>query len=257
MQIMNKIAASGLLLGAALFTQAAFAQSVVTPSNNQGWLIIPDLPNEVPVEFTDGPATTGTGALQFGPIGAAPAAKFIMYPPVTDVLSQDFTSFSIDFYPIAGNTNDFYLNLYVDDIDNGIGVFTNGFYDCRYDLVPGGTIDTWSTLDARSTNMTWTNIAGGQGCPVNLNGLADDSLIRFIAVNGGQSIATDVGLTGRFDSAVLESGGVTTTWDFEADPAGPVPGPAVAIPSGSTWSLILLLMALSGVAMVRLRGDKS
>jgi hypothetical protein len=244
---------TGLVLST-LFAQAALAQLVVTPSNSQGWVIIPDVPNEVPVEFTDGPSTSGTGALQFGPIGPTPAAKFIMYPPVADLASQDFTSFSIDFYPLAGNTNDFYLNVYVDDFDNGIGVFSNGFYDCRYDLVPGGTIDAWSTLDAQSTNMTWSNIAGGQGCPQNINGFTDGSLIRFIAVNGGQSIATDVGLSGRFDSGELVAGGVTTTWDFEADPAGPVgPGAAVAIPSGSTWSLVLLLIALSGAAVFRLR----
>jgi len=246
----------GAVLCTTLFAQSALAQLVVTPSNTQGWVITPDIPAEVPVVFSDGPATTGTGALEFGPIGAAPAAKFIMYPPLAEVPSQDFTSFSIDFYPVAGNTNDFYLNVYVDDIDNGIGVFSNGFYDCRYDLVPGGTIDSWSTLDARSTNMTWTNVTGGQGCPMNLNGLAQDSLIRFIAVNGGQSVGTDAGLIGRFDTGTLVSGGVTTTWDFEADQAGPVgPGASVAIPAGSTWSMVLLLLALSGVAVFRLRGN--
>ncbi len=256
MQSKIKILLSTGLVLSTLFAQAALAQQlVVTPSNNQGWVIAPDVPGEVPVEFTDGPSTTGTGALQFGPIGPTPAAKFIMFPPLANVPSQTFTEFAIEFYPIAGNPDDFYLNVYVDRIENGIGTFTNGFYDCRYDLVPGGALDTWGALFFTRNSAGWTNVTGAQ-CPQTINGLGDDSLILYIAVNGGQSNATDVGLEGRYDSALAVVGGVVTEWDFEADPAGPVgPGAAVAIPSGSTWSLVLLLIALSGAAVFRLRGN--
>lgn len=245
----------GVLLLTSLFAQSALAQIVVTPSDNQGWVIAPDVPGDVPVVFSDGPATTGTGALEFGPIGADPAAKFIMFPPLADIPTQDFGLFGIDFYPIAGNPNDFYLNLYVDQIDNGLGTFTNGFYDCRYDLVPGGALNTWSPLVILSGSAANLTVTGNQTCPATVSGMTDDSLVRFIAVNGGQSVGTDTGLTGRFDSAVATIGNTATDWDFEADAVPVGPGAAVAIPAGSSWSMLLLLLALSGVAALRLRGN--
>lgn len=204
----------GAVFFTALFAQSAFAQLVVTPADTQGWVIAPDVPADVPVVFSDGPATLGTGALEFGPIGADPAAKFIMFPPLADVPTQDFALFGIDFYPIAGNPNDFYLNVYVDQIDNGLGTFSNGFYDCRYDVVPGGALNTWSPLVILSGSAANVTVTGNMTCPTTVAGLTADSLIRFIAVNGGQSVGTDTGLTGRFDNAEALIASTNTVWDL-------------------------------------------
>lgn len=214
-----------LLPFAAASVAAASTTVIVKPSNLAGWQIIPD--GTVPHGFVAGPASIGSGSLQFGPIdGGIGANKFIMLPPYAGLVS-DLTSFSYDFYidPAsaggAGAASHFYVNVYVDDASNGIGFFgpgtsSSGFYDCRYDSVPPtGAVGGWTTHAFNQTS-TWTNIANRTGtCPSTLGQVTSLSTVRFIAVNGGQSTASDAGLMGGFDNVVITTTTDATTYDFE------------------------------------------
>ena len=215
--------AAGLLSLTALFVgigAVAADSTVVVKSNDlQGWQIIPD--GTVPYAFVAGPASIGSGSLQFGPIAAAPGAnKFIAVAPVTGLVA-DLTSFSYDFYIDAaspggvGDANHFYLNIYVDSAANGIGTVAT-FYDCRYDSVPSvGAVGAWSTHTV-TQGSTWTNVASPlAGCPSTLGALPPGSKILFVVLNGGQSNSSDAGLQGGYDKVVVTSPSGATTYDFE------------------------------------------
>lgn len=207
----------------------AVSTVVVTPSTPSGWVVAPD--GTVPYAFASGPASSGAGSLQFGPVdGTTPANKLIVFTPLLGVPASDLTAFSYDFFIDssspggAADAQHLYLNLYVDVASNGIGVFgpgpgSSGFYDCRYDLVPTtGTVNGWTTASFTASS-SWTNIADRiAGCPLTLSGLAGGDRIRWITLNGGQSTASDAGLKAAFDKVVVQTATDTTTYDFE--PAG-------------------------------------
>ncbi|MFZ5853741.1 MAG: right-handed parallel beta-helix repeat-containing protein [Chloroflexota bacterium] len=217
-----------LLLPVATASVAAASTTVVVkPSSLGGWQIIPD--GTVPYGFVAGPASIGSGSLQFGPIdGSVAANKFVMFPPYAGLVS-DLTSVSYDFYidPAssggAGDATHFYVNVYVDDASNGIGFFgpgpsSTGFYDCRYDSVPSaGVVGAWTTHSFNQTS-SWTTVINRTGtCPSTLGTVTAGSTVRFIAVNGGQSLASDAGLKGGFDKVVITTLTDATTYDFEGD----------------------------------------
>lgn len=213
------------VLGGAGQALAADSTVVVTPSAAAGWVVAPD--GTVPYGF-DGPGGFGDGSLGFGPIdGTVGANKFVLVAPTTGPTS-DLTSFAYDFYvdPTspggAADGQHFYVNVYVDDVTNGLGVFgpsppSTGFYDCRYDLVPAaGVSGAWTTVSF-GQGTSWTNVADRRsgGCPATLGGLAAGSELIRVALNGGQSTASDAGLKGAFDRVVVAVGADTTTYDFE------------------------------------------
>ena len=234
-------AALGLMALLLSFTAASVGAAsttvIVKPSNLNGWQISPD--GTVPYGFVSGPASVGSGSLQFGPIDGTNAAnKFVMFSPYTGLVS-DLTAFSYDFYidPAssggAADAQNFYVNVYVDDASNGIGTFAGGtgFYDCRYDSVPStGTVSGWTTHSFNQAS-TWTNVANRTGsCPATLAGVTAGSIVRFIAVNGGQSTSSDAGLKGGFDNVVITTSAATTTYDFEPE----TPCTAVCYVNGAT-----------------------
>ena len=242
-------ALAALVVGAAVAltlagsAAAAAVTVVVTPSALSGWAVIPD--GTVPYAFASGPAAVGTGSLGFGPIdGTVAANKFILVAPYTGAVSG-LTGFSYDFYvdPAspggAADGQNFYVNVYVDDATNGIGTFgpgpgSTGFYDCRYDTVPGsGTVGGWTT-HSFSQATSWTNVADRRSgtCPATLGGLAPGSTVIALVLNGGQSTSSDAGLKGAFDRVVVTTPSDMTTYDFE---------PASACASTTTGTTITLL----------------
>ena len=237
--------AGGTLLGGGDAHATGATTVVVKPSSMNGWQIVPD--GTVPYAFVQGPAALGSGSLQFGPIDGsvgAGANKFIMYPPYLQQPVSNLTSLSYDFFidpasvgGVAGAQN-FYVNVYVDDSSNGIGTYAGGtgFYDCRYDSVPSsGLVGGWTTNSFNQTS-TWTNIRDRTGtCPATLAGLTSGSVVRFIAINGGQSTTADAGLKGGFDKVVLSVGADTTTYDFEPELG------ACSVGTNSTTMTITLL----------------
>lgn len=233
------VLAAGAIAVGVLVTGAAAATTtiVVTPSAMSGWQVVPD--GTVPYSFATGPAAIGSGSLQFGPIdGTAGANKFIMYPPYSGPVSA-LTSFSYDFYidaasvgGVAGAQN-FYANVYVDEMSNGIGTYAGGFYDCRYDSVPTtGALGGWTT-NSFTLSSAWTNVANPLGsCPSTLGDLGAGSLVRWIAINGGQSTSSDAGLKGAYDKVVISTTTDVTTYDFE---------PVSTCASSTTGTTITLL----------------
>ncbi|MGQ9888124.1 MAG: hypothetical protein ACUVSX_06475 [Aggregatilineales bacterium] len=207
-----------LVLGAAVVHTALAASATVTPTNLQGWQIVPN--GTVPIKFDTGPGTppAGSGSLQFGPIdGSNPINKFIMIAPVTGLPVSGFASLSYSFYVDSASpvgVEHMYVNVYVDSAANGLGI-TATWYDCRYDFVPSGPKGFWNNASFNSVFTGWNQIANALGsCPTSLGALAPGSVIMFFAFNGGQSNASDAGLAGAFDNVTVTTSG-STTWDFE------------------------------------------
>jgi hypothetical protein len=230
-----RIRRSGLLVGAAALavmasSQAAFAASttvVVRPATLQGWIVDTVVLGNSPVATTfAGPADAdgGDGSFQFGPIGAPNASKQELQPPAINTPVADFGGFEYDYdviAPVAGNpANHFYLNAYLDSSANGIGTFSNGFYDCRLSFVPSAAGAPWATLSVTPT--TAASAQAGALCAGDEIGEAPaGSLIRFFRLNGGDTSASDNGLVGAYDLVDITIGGDTTTYDFEPNLSQP------------------------------------
>lgn len=205
----------------------AYAESV-TPDNMRGWVVSNQGSFTAPFEFKEGPGTptAGDASLNIGPIGTVPANKFILFPPIQNIDAADLVSLSFDFYlnsiPMK-SPSQFYVNVYVDLPQNGLGIFGSGsFYDCRFDLVANGALplDTWNTVQF-SQSSAWTQITDQTSpsnlCPATLNGLTANSKVLFIAINVGDTSLSDEGLIGAVDNAVININGQITKYDFEED----------------------------------------
>lgn len=210
------------MLAAGQITLAATL--AVTPSNLQGWQIIPD--GTVPVSFDIGPGTppAGIGSIRFGPIdGANPANKFIMSSPLLMLPARSFQSLSYNLYvdptsPVGASQ--LYVNVYIDLAFNGLGTFPPGrWYDCRYDYIPSGPSGTWLSAGFDFLFMGWSRIVSSDllvPC-MSMPFIDPDDAIMFITFNGGQSNASDAGLSGAFDNVILTTIDGQDTWDFEPD----------------------------------------
>lgn len=197
------------------------AHGVVTVDANpdEGWIFNRDPNNVTPAGFSFDEAVLGSGSVHADPITNAGAvgnaAKFILeHFPDSPILVEDFGGFSIDFLiDDAGSNfdaNQFYINVYTFvDPPNGT------FFDCRFDYVAdAGSTTAWTTLevDATPTRVVPRN---GTTCPSSLAGMPSGSTISFISVNIGDTSASDTGVGGYFDNALLTVDGSTTTFDFE------------------------------------------
>jgi hypothetical protein len=207
------------------------APVTVTSGNTQGWRIIPD--GTVPIIWSDSLASTGTGSIQFGPIsGADPANKFIMEAPYIGLASS--FGISYDYFVGTLNASHFYLNIYIDDGDPA----TNNWFDCRYDFVPSGPSGNWNTFSITGATIP-TNVTARNGatCDPTLGTLGANYNIFNVAINGGQSNATDAGLEGAFDNVIITTATGTDTYDFEPiSPDGVAEIVIPAVPSLNDWN---------------------
>jgi hypothetical protein len=191
----------------------------VLESGDGGWVINPDPVNETNAEFTDEAASIGAGSLKGGPIGTNPAEKLIaglalgIPVPALQSISYDFL---IAGAGTAGDASDFYLNVYatIDDSDN--------FYDCRFDYVPASGSTAAFTTAMFATNGTPTAVTRRgtriASCPSTLAGMPSGSHVRAIALNIGDTSASDTGLAGYLDNVRIATGSGTTTYDFDVNP---------------------------------------
>lgn len=203
---------------------------VVTPDDLKGWAVSP-APNDTAFEFVAGPATSGTGAVRFGPIAATPAAsKFIIQRLVT--LPTGTLGLSVDYYidPAAANKapEQYYVNVYVDSAQDTTPPAS--FYECRYDYAASVGGNGWHTLTIDpSTTATAITPREDLNCGDALNDLPAGSTAFLVALNAGDTSSNDAGIAGGFDTVRIASAGTTTTYDFEpvrrtACQSAPLPG---------------------------------
>lgn len=192
------------------------AHRIVTVDANpdNGWVYNPDPGNATPTEFSFDEAVLGAGSIHGLPLPSDPAAKFILvYAPDSPVSISDFGGFSIDFLIDDAGTNydvdQFYVNVYtLTDPSHDV------YYDCRFDYIASsGSTTDWTTLGLDGSTVK--SAGAGSGCPSSLDGMPAGSVITFLAVNIGDTSASDAGIGGYFDNALWTVGGATTTFDFE------------------------------------------
>ncbi|RMG69667.1 MAG: hypothetical protein D6711_19015 [Chloroflexi bacterium] len=189
---------------------------IVTSSNLQGWAFS-TAPYDAPFFFAENYAATGSGSLEFGPIGSTGSNKFIMYPPFFNQPITNFNGISVQFLSSVSSLTDyFYFNVYIDLSVNGLGTFYGSFYDCRYDFVAPDNLATftWHTF-AINGSSTPDNVQdpNGSACAATYGGNAGNVL--FIAINAGDTTTIDSGLTGAFDDVQIQTASGTITYDFE------------------------------------------
>lgn len=213
------------LLAMVLFAATALAatSSVVVSADGEGaWLFNRD--SAAPYEFSSTEASIGSSSLRVLPITntvGGNSDKFIAELFITGTPVADIDSISYDFLIAGGDAFDagqFYMNIYT------VYPAPGGWYDCRFDYVPGtGSTASFTTFamaagDAATSVRTRTVFT--PTCPRALAGMPAGSTISFISLNVGDTSGSDLGVGGYYDNVVLTaSGGDTTVYDFEA------PGP--------------------------------
>lgn len=193
---------------------AATTTVVVSPNSTNGWVFNPDLSNSTPYEFTTDAYSMGIGSLYIEPIDAIPVHKFIAIKPLGTLVS-DVNFIAYDF-KIAGSgtiadADQFYLNVYT-NLPN-----SDTYYDCRFDYVPTtGSTSSFTTAMFNSTD-TPVNVRAKTGvtCPSTLAEMTEGSKVSFIALNVGDTSASDTGLAGYLDNVVVDTTSGATTYDLE------------------------------------------
>jgi hypothetical protein len=231
----HRRAAFGAILGLAVLafagaTMAATTKVVVTPTNNQGWVLDTVALGNGPVATDfNGPSDSdgGNGSLHFGPIAGAGASKLELQPPEVNKLVTAFGGFDLEYQILAAPTgggdaeDHFYVNVYVDSAANGIGFFgsavgSTGFYDCRYVFIATSNAAGWNSLSfGPGTSPSSPVTSRHASCTANLAGFSDNSEIRFFRISGGDSSVNDNGLEGAYDLVGITFSGNTKLYDFE------------------------------------------
>ena len=228
------------LLGVAALAFVAFAPTmlaattrvVVTPTNQQGWILDTTALGNPPVPWGfNGPSDSdgGNASLRFGPVpGAPPQAKYEAQPPEVNRAVADFESFDYEFQVLAPaavgvSAKQFYTNVYVDSAANGIGFFgsgatSSGFYDCRLSYIPQSSVAGWNSFGFTGSTVADSLASRHGSCATTLDAIeagAQGSLIEFFRINGGDTSANDSGLQGAYDLVGVAFSGNTTLYDFE------------------------------------------
>jgi hypothetical protein len=216
-------AAALSMTAASLNTTIVVAGNTSAGENQPGWMFNRDVTTSTPFEFNTAAASIGVGSLYVKPIGATAANKFIGENFLNEFIA-DIDSVSYDFKIGSGgdasDANQFYMNVYAnfgesDDLK---------FYDCRYNIVPSaGSLAGFTTVTFDPTQSypvtTRTGVnASPYTCPASpadMDTLSAGSNIRAIAINVGDTSASDVGLDGHLDNVVVTKNGAKTTYDFE------------------------------------------
>lgn len=218
------IARKAVLLFVLILTgwrSAGMAQTVVVEDDLQGWLIGP-FGTAPTTGFVTGPDVPPLGTGSYSAAITVASSKIILGrndyhdQPLANLTAFSYWTF-IDV--TATNTNNWYVNLYVDRDGNGT-------YDHRLDYIPpSGSVvaGLWQQWDAfagtwrdSSTAMN-TTLAAFLGANPNarLNAFNDPNALA-VRFNMGDTASTYVGFDGNLDGIRIALTGVgDTTWDFE------------------------------------------
>ena len=213
-------ASSSPLVRAADNTVVVFKDTAAA-ENQPGWMFNRDASTDTPFAFDTEQASIGSGSLHVLPIGATAADKFIgelfLLAPLDGVeeISYDFR--------IGGAGDDFdeeqfYMNVYV----NFASSAPDKFYDCRYDVIPStGSASGFTTVsfDPNQAYPVTTRVSSPvQPCPPVPSAMGAGAILRAVALNVGDTSASDVGIGGYLDKVAVTISGDTTTYDFEPQP---------------------------------------
>lgn len=221
--IRTAVAATAAVALTALAAPAALAATpvvVVTPEALNGWVADPDPSTPAPAyAFAAGPKTSGIGSLQFGPISAAnPSSKMIVQRAESIPTASIGLGFDYYIAPDATNKNpqQYYANIYTRKAGS-----TASFYDCRYDYVATTAGDGWHRVTVTSTTAATAVAAkNGSTCGTSPSALAGGTVF-LVALNAGDTSASDAGIKGAFDTVAITGATGTTTYDFEPAPVTP------------------------------------
>ncbi len=186
-----------------------------------GWMFNRDPNNQTPFEFNDDMPGIGTGSLYIEPITntvQGNSDKFIgelfFYEEIEDV-----ESISYDFKLGAGSDgeeNHFYASVYL------TLPTPNGWYDCRYSVVPdSGSTGSFTTVtfDPTETYPVTSKVPASYVCPAKPADMPEGSTLNFFAINVGDTSGNDTDVSGYLDNVVTvvkDDGDThTTTYDFE------------------------------------------
>lgn len=235
--------------------------------NQPGWMFNRDATTATPFEFNTDEASIGSGSLFVLPITNSSANgikdKFIGELFLLDKIA-DIDRISYDFKiaaPSADVEEHFYMSVYA---NFGVSSSTK-FYDCRYNVIPtAGSLAGFTTVTFDPTQSYAVTTRGGAQaspftCPSNpagMNALSSGSTIRAIALNVGDTSASDADVSGYLDNVkVVTKDGIdthTTTYDFEPIPLAVVEDTIVVTNSDlKGWNITT---AASGTAQFVLNG---
>lgn len=247
------------LLVALLVAPAAAAQTVVFPSNLQGWELqtvpgaVEDPATPPSVVFESGPATPplGVGSLQLSPGSDGDSGAAARNPNFNAVPLDELSALSYQTYVDQAGTGSEapFLTLSIDldgdldtsgDSDTDVWIFEPAFQTAAF-VPPGVTpqgpvaVDTWQLWDAEAG--AWysaTGLAGsGPGTDVvsldTLREAAPNAILRNTGGDfGGGAVRVATGLSaaewsdfvGNVDSFQITTTPGSTTFDFEPDSDG-------------------------------------
>lgn len=229
-------AAVGALMSLPLATaQAAESPLVVTSfsgPSSQGWAV--DETHDY--KFKAGPASIGTGSLQFEARPSAAGGDKMYLKHELDIAVKDYRKISFDYFidpswvAPTGTTRaqQFYLNVYVDMPD--VPTVFPTFYDCKYDYIATNDVASkWHTVAGQKQEMTLAVTAkNGAQCGDQISDLDPTDKVFRVAVNGGDTSTTDNTIKGAIDNVVVTTAGpVSTVYDFEPAAVTP-PTPTTA-----------------------------
>ena len=209
----------GLIFSSSAAAKAGNPAIVVTSSNPQGWLVGQDPGSPLSAYgFVSGPASppAGTGSVM---VNVAAANQKIMVGrtdfngvPLSSISALSYSTF-VD--SISTNLNEWFLNLYISTLGNGV-------YDDRLDYVPPSVSkNIWQTWNALAG--TWFEKKGGSTTiAAFLTKYPSAQIVNpFVPTypglkfNGGSSGAGYIGLKAYIDNITVGVSGSVKTWDLE------------------------------------------
>jgi len=233
------------------FASAVPAQTVVTPDNLASWLIGP-FGTPPTADFVLGADTPPLGSGSYATEIIVANSKIILArndyhdQPLSSLTALSYWTY-ID--PLAANTNNWYVNLYLDADGDGA-------WDTRLDYVPPPAMVTagiWQLWDAHVG--VWDSTGGpttladfliaNPNARINAFDTPLGGAIRF---NMGDTASSYVGFIGNLDAVRIAVSGVgDETWDFELF------GAVQEVPALSPVGLLLLIAGLMVAAAGLLR----
>jgi hypothetical protein len=192
-----------------------------TENDAKKWFFNRDPNTVTPYNFTSAQASTGQGSLYVPAIGSTPSNKFVGEYFAANKL-DDTGAISFDYRlgdgVDASKANQVYMNLYVNYSS------TTNYGDCVYNVVANVGTAGWHTLsfDPNTAYDVRTRSSAPSTCPSKPSDLPSTAYLRMVALNVGDTSASDSGVSAYLDNVRVATVAETSVYDFEpADVVAP------------------------------------